>query len=399
MLNCLQKPIDKFPLPALSLLEAQASRVSAGDDRAKGLRPPPRTTLRNNEAEHLMAHLLNTFDRKYGRSGSAKMLCLLHSVLRGIHEMDRGDLANLTAFVAVADRRSFRAAASQLGVTPSALSHSMRQLEERLGVRLLHRTTRSVSATDAGLRLLERLRPAIGQIAGALENLNEERQRPLGRLRIYATHLAAAAVVAPIWARFLSTYPEIHLELAVGEAPIDIVAKGFDAGIAPQNRAAADMIAIRVMGPLKVAVVGAPSNFAKRRPPRTPDDLVRHTCVQYRQLADGDVFVWPFERNRKTRRISVDGRVMVNDPDLAVRAAVDGLGIAYTIEALAEPFLRSGQLVRVLEDWSPSIQGLFLYYPGHRQVPATLRALIDMIRAVRGSAPSRRSLQNPFTKN
>ena len=132
--------------------------------------------------------------------------------------MDRGELANLTAFVAVADQRSFRAAASQLGVTPSALSHSMRQLEERLGVRLLHRTTRSVSATDAGLRLLERLRPAIDQIAGALENLNEERQRPLGRLRIYAVHLAAAAVVAPIWGRFLSTYPEIHLELAVGEA-------------------------------------------------------------------------------------------------------------------------------------------------------------------------------------
>jgi DNA-binding transcriptional LysR family regulator len=153
------------------------------------------------------------------------------------------------------------------------------------------------------------------------------------------------------------------------------------------------------MGPLKVAVVGAPSYFAKCRPPRTPDDLVRHTCVQYRRLADGDVFVWPFERDRKTRRIAVDGRVMVNASDFAVRAAVDGLGIAYTIEALAEPFLRSGQLVRVLEDWSPLIQGLFLYYPGHRQVPATLRALIDMIRTVRGSAPSRRSLQNPFTKN
>ena len=135
--------------------------------------------------------------------------------------MDRSDLSNLTAFVAVADRRSFRAAASHLGVTPSALSHSMRQLEERLGLRLLHRTTRSVSPTDAGLRLLERLRPAIDQIAGALENLNEERQRPLGRLRIYAARAAAPAVVAPIWARFLSTYPEIHLELAVGEAPID----------------------------------------------------------------------------------------------------------------------------------------------------------------------------------
>jgi DNA-binding transcriptional LysR family regulator len=313
--------------------------------------------------------------------------------------MDRAELANLTAFVAVADQRSFRAAASQLGVTPSALSHSMRQLEERLGVRLLHRTTRSVSVTDAGLRLLDRLRPAIEQIAGALENLNEERRRPMGRLRIYAMHFGAAAVVAPIWGRFLSTYPEIHLELAIGERPIDIVAKGFDAGIGPQDRAAADMIAVRVMGPLKVAVVGAPSYFAKRRPPRTPDDLVRHTCVQYRQLADGDVFVWPFERDRKTRRIAVDGRVMVNASDFAVRAAVDGLGIAYTIEALAEPFLRSGQLVRVLEDWSPLIQGLFLYYPGHRQVPATLRALIDMIRTVRGSAPSRRSLQNPFTKN
>jgi DNA-binding transcriptional LysR family regulator len=197
----------------------------------------------------------------------------------------------------------------------------------------------------------------------------------------------------------LSTYPEIHLELAVGEAPIDIVAKGFDAGIGPQNRAAADMIAVRVMGPMKIAVVGAPSYFAKRCPPRTPDDFVRHSCVQYRRPGNGDLFVWPFERNRKSRRISVDGRVMVNSPDLAVRAAVDGLGIAYTIEALAEPFLRSGQLVRVLEDWSPSVQGLFVYYPGHRQVPATLRALIDMICAVRGSAPSRRSLRNPFTKD
>ena len=196
--------------------------------------------------------------------------------------MDRAELANLTAFVAVADQRSFRAAASQLGVTPSALSHSMRQLEERLGVRLLHRTTRSVSVTDAGLRLLDRLRPAIEQIAGALENLNEERRRPMGRLRIYAMHFGAAAVVAPIWGRFLSTYPEIHLELAVGERPIDIVAKGFDAGIGPQDRAAADMIAVRVMGPLKVAVVGAPSYFAKRRPPRTPDDLVRAQPVDRR---------------------------------------------------------------------------------------------------------------------
>jgi DNA-binding transcriptional LysR family regulator len=137
---------------------------------------------------------------------------------------------------------------------------------------------------------------------------------------------AAAVVIAPIWGRFLSTYPEVHLELAVGEAPIDIVAKGFDAGIGPHDRAQADMIAVRVMGPMKVFVVGAPSYFARRRPPRTPDDLARHSCVQYRRAADGDVFAWPFNRNRKSRRISVDGRVMVDDPDLAVRAAVDGLG-------------------------------------------------------------------------
>jgi len=311
--------------------------------------------------------------------------------------MDRGSLADLTAFVAIADRLSFRAAASQLGVTPSALSHSMRQLEERLGVRLLHRTTRSVSLTDAGRRLLDRLRPAIDQIAGALEDLNQARERPMGRLRIYAIHTAAVAIVAPIWKRFLSTYPEVHLELAVGEAPLDIVAKGFDAGIGPRDRAPADMIAVRVMGPMKIAVVGAPNYFSRQPPPRTPDDLARHSCVQYRRAAEGDVYAWPFERNRKTRRISVAGRVMVNDPDLAVRAAVDGLGITYTLEALAEPFLRSGQLVRVLEDWSPSFEGLYLYYPGHRQVPAALRAFIDMIRPARGAAPARRPLQNPFT--
>ena len=310
--------------------------------------------------------------------------------------MDRADLANLAGFVAVADQRSFRGAASRLGVTPSALSHSMRQLEERLGVRLLHRTTRSVAATDAGQRLLQQVRPAIDQIAGALENLNQERQRPLGRLRIYATsHLAATAVAVPIWDRFLSTYPDVHLELHVGDAPIDIVAEGYDAGMGPQDRAAADMIAVRVTRPMKIALVGAPAYFARQRAPRTPDDLARHSCIQYR-MAGGGTLVWQLVRSGKTRRISVDGRIMVNDADLATRAAVDGLGIAYTPEALAEPFLRSGQVVRVLEEWSPSFEGLFVYYPGHRQVPASLRAFIDMLRAARGSASLRSSRKNPF---
>lgn len=299
--------------------------------------------------------------------------------------MQRRSLDDLAAFIEVADHRSFRVAAVRLGVTPSALSHAMRQLEERLGVRLLHRTTRSVSLTDAGMRLIERLRPAIDQVARALEDLDLERSRPFGRLRIYLTHMSASAVIAPVWHRYLSTYPDIHLELQVGEQALDIVANGFDAGIGPQDRAAADMIVIRVMGPVKVAVVGAPSYFAQRSRPRTPEDLARHIGVQYRRGADGSMFDWQFERNGQSRKILVDGRVMVNAPDLALRAAVDGLGLAYTIEAQAEPFLRSGQLLRVLEDWSPAFEGLFLYYPGHRQVPASLRALIDMIRSGRGA--------------
>jgi DNA-binding transcriptional LysR family regulator len=310
--------------------------------------------------------------------------------------MLRRSLDDLAAFIAVADHRSFRVAASRLEVTPSALSHAMRQLEERLGVRLLHRTTRSVSVTDAGLRLLDRLRPAMEQVTGALEELELERSRPFGRLRIYLTHMSATAVIAPVWHRYLLTYPDIHLELNVGEAAIDIVAQGFDGGIGPHDRAAADMIVIRVMGPVKVAVVGAPSYFAKHSRPRTPDDLNRHTCVQYRRGAGGGVFEWLFERAGQSRKIQVEGRVMVNAPDLSLRAAVDGLGLAYTVVAQAEPFLRSGQLVRVLEDWSPAFEGLFLYYPGHRQVPASLRALIDMIRSGQSAAQPDTSFANPF---
>jgi DNA-binding transcriptional LysR family regulator len=265
----------------------------------------------------------------------------------------------------------------------------MRHFEERLGFRLLNRTTRSVSLTDAGLRLLERLRPAVEQISHGLDDLKGQQEHPFGRLRLYVTHLAGAAVIAPVWARFLSTFPDVQLEIHADAAPRDIVAKGFDAGIGPKDWAAADMIAVRVVGPMRVAVVGAPPYFARRRPPRTPDDLAEHSCIQYRRAADGVMFEWTFERDGKSRQVSVDGRVIVNDTDLAVRAAVDGLGIAYAAEAVADPFLRSGQLIPVLEDWSPSFEGFFLYYPGHRQVPVALRALIDMLRTTRGPAPAK----------
>jgi DNA-binding transcriptional LysR family regulator len=299
----------------------------------------------------------------------------------GYLAMKRDGLADLNVFVAVADHLSFRVAASRLGLTPSAISHCMRQLEERLGVRLLNRTTRSVSLTDAGSRLLERLRPAIDEIGNALNDLNEESSRPYGRLRLYAHPLAAVGVVAPIWRRYLSTYPDVHVEVDVGAAAIDLVSKGFDAGIGLSDRVANDMIAVRVTGPLKLAMVGASSYFAKHSPPRTPDDLARHYCIQHRPDPDGGLKDWPFERNGKAWTLPVQGRITVNNNDLALRAAVDGLGICYTVEGQAEPFLRSGHLVRVLEDWSPTLEGLFLYYPSHRQVPAALRAFIDMTKA------------------
>ena len=311
--------------------------------------------------------------------------------------MRRNDLADLTAFVSVATRLSFRAAAAQLGVTPSALSHTVRQLEERLGVRLLHRTTRSVSPTDAGQRLLERLRPAMDEVMTALEDLKRDQQRPSGRLRIHATHLAAMTVIAPIWNRFLSTYPEVEIELQVNQAPVDIVAKGFDAGIGGRDRAAADMIVVRVMGPTKLVVVGSPSYIADRGSPLTPDDLEGHSCIQFRR-SDGALFEWSFQRGGEARSISVGGRVTVNSADLGVRAAVDGLGLAYLIETVAEPYLASGQLVRVLTDWSPAFHGLFLYYPGRRQIPAALRAFIDMIRAAH-QAPATNDLTAPVEPN
>jgi len=310
--------------------------------------------------------------------------------------MNRGDLSDLTTFLAIADHLSFRAAAVQLGVTSSALSHSIRQLEERLGARLLHRTTRSVSLTDAGLRLMERLRPGMEQISNALEDLKEERRRPSGRLRIYAQSWSVSTVIAPVWEQFLSSYPEVHLELCVGgSASADIVAGGFDAGIAVRDRVPADMIAVRVTAPMQAAVVASPGYLAKHPPPRTPDDLSSHGCIQYRVAQDGELWRWRFERNGSKKLVSVRGSLTVNGTETAIQAALDGLGIAYTLDALVETFLRNGQLVRVLEGWSPPIEGAYLYYQGRRQAPAALRAFIDMVRAPKRIS-GRRFLKNPF---
>jgi DNA-binding transcriptional LysR family regulator len=309
--------------------------------------------------------------------------------------MQRAALPDLSTFLLVAEHLSFRAAAERLELTAPAVSHSIRQLEARLGARLLNRTTRSVSLTQTGLRLLDRLRPAFDQISGALEELNEERKRPVGRLRIWVSPVAATIVVMPIWQRYLSTYPEVQLEMWADVSQPDIVASGFDAGIGPKRWVASDMIGMRLAGPMKIAVVGAPTYFAGQRPPRTPDDLASHNCIQYRLGAKGPLFKWQFEQNGKIRQIAVAGRLSVNTPELAIRAALDGLGVAYLPEELAAPFLRTGQLIRVLEGCSASAESQFLFYHGHRQVPTTLRAFIDMVRAPR-SITDRRSVKNLF---
>jgi DNA-binding transcriptional LysR family regulator len=309
--------------------------------------------------------------------------------------MHRAALPDLNTFLLVAEHLSFRAAAERLELTAPAVSHSIRQLEARVGVRLLNRTTRSVSLTQAGLRLLDQLRPAFDQISGALEELNEERQRPVGRLRIRVSPLAATIVVMPIWRRYLSSYPEVQLEIWVDLGRVDIVASGFDAVIGPKDWVPSDMIGVRVAGRTEIALVGAPSYFAGRRPPRTPDDLTSHSCIQYRLGVKGPFVKWHFERNGKSCQIAVPGRLAVNTPELAVRAALDGLGIAYVPEGVAEPFLRAGQLVRVLESWSTPAHALFLFYHGRRQVPTALRAFIDMVRAPKSIA-GRRALKNVF---
>lgn len=293
--------------------------------------------------------------------------------------MVRAELRDLAAFVAIADELSFRAAADRLGVTPSALSHTIRELEGRHGVRLFNRTTRKVALTSAGERLLARLRPALDDISGAMQALDQERQRPFGRLALLTVPTAVPAVITPIWARYLAAYPDVQFELSVDTSPRDIVASGFDAAIGLLEWAAADMIAVRVTGLTRGAFVASPAYLARRGAPRAPEDLERHSCIRHRG-ADGALVAWRVEQKGRVVMLDPPPRVVVNDPLLALQAATDGLGISFGSERLAEPYLRSGQLARVLEASSPDIEGLYLYYPGHRHVPAALRALIDMIR-------------------
>jgi DNA-binding transcriptional LysR family regulator len=256
----------------------------------------------------------------------------------------------------------------------------MRGLEERIGVRLLARTTRSVSPTDAGEQLLTHLRPALSDIRGALDQLTGLRDRPAGRVRLAVTPLASRMVLAPKLATFVEQYPDVVLDItSMGESRVDIVAAGFDAGIRLGEFIERDMIAVRVSADQRAAIVAAPRYFTLHAKPTSPRDLPSHRCINFRHGAD-EIYRWEFDKGTQSLAVAVNGPLIVNDAETLIRAAIDGVGLTFMLEAHAAPHLASGELVRVLEDWCPPFAGYFLYYPSRRQQPAALSALIETLR-------------------
>lgn len=292
--------------------------------------------------------------------------------------MDRPSLVDLQAFATVARLRSFRRAAGELHVSPSALSHTLRSLETRLGVRLLNRTTRSVSPTEAGQRLLARLAPTLQELDDALDEINSFRDSPVGTLRLNVPRAAAEYVLAPLAGRFLRENPGMRLEIVTDDNLIDIVAAGFDAGVRFGERLAQDMIAVPFGPAQRFVVVASPAYLAAHGRPATPQQLSAHRCIRIR-FPNGSIYRWEFSRGDEKIEVEVEGPLDVGEMPLMVRAAEDGIGLAYVYEQSAASALAAGRLVTVLDDWRPPEPGFFLYYPSRRLVPAGLRAFIDLL--------------------
>ncbi len=291
----------------------------------------------------------------------------------------RPTIAELEAFAAVAAHRSFRKAAEALGLSPSSLSHTVRALEERLGVRLLHRTTRSVSPTEAGRALLERLRPVLRDLDAALDTLSDFGRPPAGTLRINADEAAARVLLRSTVPTFLTRFPAVALDLVTDGRFVDIVAEGFDAGVRLGEAVPRDMVAVRFGGDARFVAVASPDYLARRGRPKTPDDLRAHSCIRVR-MPSGKPYRWEFARHGLEIALDVPGALTLDHPGLMAEAAAAGLGIAYLAERWVAPLIANFALAPVLEDWCPPIPGLFLYYPGHRHVPAALRAFIDLLK-------------------
>jgi DNA-binding transcriptional LysR family regulator len=287
---------------------------------------------------------------------------------------------DLATFLAIARHRNFRRAAAEMGCTPSALSHALRSLEERLEVRLVNRTTRSVALTEAGERFHARIAPAFRDIDDALDDLNNFRGTPAGALRFNASRVAAGMVLLPIVARFLAAHPRVTVEIVADNALVDMVSEGFDAGIRFGETIAQDMIAVPIGPRQSSAIVASPAFFERHRKPTVPEQLKDLPCIRLR-FGSGRLYAWEFERGGVDLSVEVDGPLTLDDQDLMVQAALDGGGIAYVFEAQVEKLVRDSRLVRVLEDWCPYYSGFYLYYPSRRQMPAPLRAFIDFTRS------------------
>jgi DNA-binding transcriptional LysR family regulator len=300
--------------------------------------------------------------------------------------MTRTRIDELTAFVAVARERSFTKAAAKLGVSQSSLSHIMRDLEARLGVRLLSRTTRNVALTEPGELLMRTVAPRLEEIAGAVAGLSEYREKPAGTIRLTATEHAARALLLPVLETLLPNYPDIKVEVVLDYGLTNIVAERYDAGIRSGELVEKDMIAVPIGPDLRMAVVGAPSYFREHPRPRTPQDLTEHRAINLRLPTHGGLYAWEFEKKGRELRVRVDGPLVFNSSALILDAAIAGLGLGYLTETQVEPYLESGRLVRVLEDWCEPFSGYHLYYPATRLRTSAFTLLVDALR-YRGPRP------------
>jgi DNA-binding transcriptional LysR family regulator len=294
--------------------------------------------------------------------------------------MPRQNVNDLLAFLAVARECSFTKAAAKLGVSQSALSHTIRGLEARLGIRLLTRTTRSVSPTEAGERLLLTVGPRFEEIEAELQALSELREKPAGTIRINAIDYVADTILWPKLAKILGQYPDIKVEITIDYALTDIVAQRYDAGVRAGEQVAKDMIAVRIGPDIRMAVVGAPSYFRERSEPKTPQDLISHNCINLRLPTHGGLYAWEFEKGDRELNVRVEGQLVFNGTYQMLNAALAGFGLAYVPEDLAQPHLAKRRLKRVLEGWCPPYSGYHLYYPSPRQSSAAFALLVDALR-------------------
>ena len=294
--------------------------------------------------------------------------------------MRRDELSDLAVFLAVAEERSFTRAAARLGTSQSSLSQIVRRLEARMGLKLLTRTTRQVAPTEAGDQLLATLRPAFDVIDERLNALSSLRDRPSGTIRITTGKHAADTVLWPVVTDLLNKYPEVSIELSIDSQLTDIVSERFDAGVRLGESLAKDMVAVRIGPDLRMAVVASPAYLETHERPIVPHDLTNHRCINLRMPTKGGLYAWEFEKDGREINVRVDGPLIVNDVSVAVKAAIDGIGIAFLMKDYVSPFLKSGALVHLLKDWTPAFAGYHLYYPDRRELPAAFRLFVDELR-------------------